>query len=172
QLAAIGSTLQGSLSAASANIVELSATLNGAATTDSKKVGALLDQFNSTAIALNKSMTALQSLATDPRLKQNVLATTQNIAETTATLAALTKDLPPVTGDPQTQAQMRATVANLDAVLQKANSWLVHRGGTSSLHGVDATPPPAPLTVPCTAPYPAGIPTSPPGQAGVSPAMR
>ena len=69
-------------------------------------------------------MTALESLATDPRLKQNVLSTTQNIAETTATLAALTKDLRTVTGDPQTQAQMRSTIANLDAVMQKANCAL------------------------------------------------
>jgi ABC-type transporter Mla subunit MlaD len=172
QLASIGSTLQGSLGAASENIVELSATLNGAATTDSKKVGALLDQFNSTALALNKSMTALQSLATDPRLKQNVLSTTQNIADTTATLAALTKDLRTVTGDPQTQAQMRSTIANLDAVLQKANSLLGQLGGTSSVYGVDANATPAPLTVPSTSPYPAGIPTTQPGQTGVSPALR
>jgi phospholipid/cholesterol/gamma-HCH transport system substrate-binding protein len=172
QLAAIGDTLQGSLGAASQNIVELSATLNGAATTDSKKVGVLLDQFNSTAVALNKSMTALQSLATDPRLKQNVLATTQNIAETTATLAALTKDLRTVTGDPQTQAQMRNTIANLDAVLQRANSLLGQLGGTSSVYGVDENATPAPLTVPSISPYPGAAPTSQPVQPGVSPRMR
>ncbi len=71
------------LTAASANVEQLSATLNGAATTDSKKVGALLDQFQSTSVALNRSMSALQDLATDPRLKANVFATTQSIAETT-----------------------------------------------------------------------------------------
>jgi phospholipid/cholesterol/gamma-HCH transport system substrate-binding protein len=175
QLAAIGNTLQGSLGAASQNIVELSATLNGAATTDSKKVGVLLDQFNSTAVALNKSMTALESLASDPRLKQNVLSTTQNIAETTATLAALTKDLRTVTGDPQTQAQMRSTIANLDAVMQKANSLLGQLGGTSSVYGVDQNATPAPLTVPSTSPfppYPGAVPTTQPEHTGVSPQMR
>ncbi len=88
----------------------------------------LLDRFNSTALALNHSMTALQGLATDPRLKANVLATTQNIADTTATLAAMTKDLRTVTGNPQTQAQLRNTIANLDALMQKANSLLARTG--------------------------------------------
>src|SRR5580698_8221570 len=37
-----------------------------------------------------------------------------------------------VTGDPQTQAQMRNTIANLDAVMQKANALLGQLGGTSS----------------------------------------
>ncbi len=137
ELLAMGSNLQGSLTAASTNVVQLSTTLNGAATTDSKKVGALLDQFQSTSIALNRSMNALQELATDPRLKANVLTTTESIAETTQNLAVLTKDLRTVTDDPQTQAQVRDTIANLDAVMQKANSLLGQLGGTSSVPGVD-----------------------------------
>ena len=124
ELLAMGTNLQTSLSAAGNNVVELSATLNTSAATDSKKVGVLLDKFQATADSLNKSMNALEELATDPQLKANVLATTQSIAETTATLAALTKDLRTVTGDPQTQAQIRNTIANLDAVMQKANSLL------------------------------------------------
>jgi phospholipid/cholesterol/gamma-HCH transport system substrate-binding protein len=154
ELLALGSNLQSSLTAASANVAELSTTLNTAATTDSKKVGVLLDQFQSTAVSLNRSMGALQSLATDPRLKANVLATTQSIADTTQTLAALTKDLRTVTADPQTQAQLRNTVANLDAVMQKANSLLAELGGTSSVYGVDTNATPAPATVPYTTPYP------------------
>jgi ABC-type transporter Mla subunit MlaD len=141
---ALGANLQTSLASASANIVALSATLNGAATTDSKKVGVLLDQFQSTAVALNRSMSALQDLATDPRLKANILTTTQSIAETTQTIAAMTKDLRTVTGDPQTQAQVRNTIANLDAVMQKANSLLGELGGTSSVPGVDSGASPAP----------------------------
>ncbi|MGA9275048.1 MAG: MlaD family protein, partial [Candidatus Cybelea sp.] len=145
---ALGSSLQGNLGQASANVLQLSSTLNSAATIDSQKVGTLLDQFQSTAASLNRSMTALQDFATDPRLKANIMATTQNIADTTQTLAALTKDLRAVTGNPQTQAQMRDTIANLDAVLQKANSLLAELGGTSNVYGVDAGATPAPLAVP------------------------
>lgn len=159
---------------ASANFEQLSATLNASATVDSQKLGTMLDQFESTSVALNKSMSALQGLATDPRLKANVLTTTQSIAEATQTLAALTKDLRTVTGDPQTQAQMRNTIANLDAVMQKANSLLGQLGGTSSVYGVDTAATPAPLTVPSTSPYPGSLPgtATTPAPGGVSPELR
>ncbi len=158
--------LSGEFLVAGANIDQLSATLNGAATTDSSKVGMLLDRFNSTALALDHSMNALQGLATDPRLKANVLATMQNIADTTATITAMTRDLRTVTGDPQTQAQMRNTIANLDALMQKANSLLAELGGTSHVYGVDqgATPAPGGSAAP------AG--SVPPGGTGISPAAR
>ncbi|HMF29629.1 MAG TPA: MlaD family protein [Candidatus Cybelea sp.] len=160
------------LEGASNNFEQLSSTLNSAATIDSAKVGALLDQFQSTAVALNRSMTALEGFATDPRLKTNVLATTQNIADATATLAALTKDLRTVTGDPQTQAQMRNTIAELDAVMQKANSLLEELGGKSSVYGVDTGATPPPLTVPAGSPYPGAVPPPAPHATGVSPQLR
>jgi phospholipid/cholesterol/gamma-HCH transport system substrate-binding protein len=163
ELLALGSSMQGSLTAASANVVQLTDTLNGAASNDSKKVDRLLDQLQSTSVSLNKSMSALQGLATDPQLKANVLTTTQSIAEATQTLAALTKDLRTVTGDPQTQAQMRNTIANLDATLQKANSLLGDLGGTSNVYGVDAHATPAPVIVPQGSAYPLP-PASAPGQ--------
>ena len=172
ELLALGENLQGSLTTASANVVQLSATLNSSATTDSKKIGVLLDQFQSTATALNRSMSALQDLATDPRLKANVLATTQSIADTTETLALLTKDLRTITGDPQTQAQLRNTIANLDAVMQKANSLLGELGGKSSVYGVDTSVTPTPLTVPSSSPYPGAAPAATPGSSGISPELR
>ncbi len=156
---ALGANLNSSLSTAGANVDQLSATLNSAAATDTGKLGLLLDQFNSTALALNRSMTALQGLATDPRLKANILVTTQNIADTTATIAAMTKDLRTVTGDPQTQAQMRNTIANLDAVMQKANSLLGELGGESHVYGVDqgATPAPGGSAAPGASAAPGGV---------------
>jgi ABC-type transporter Mla subunit MlaD len=154
QLLALGSSLQGNLTAASQNVVALTDTLNGAATKDSRKVDSLLDQLHSTSVALNASMTALQGLATNPQLKSNVLTTTQSIADATQTLAALLKDMRTVTGDPQTQAQIRDTIANLDATMQKANSLLGGFGGTSSVYGVDAGATPAPPVVPNASPYP------------------
>ncbi|MBV8371729.1 MAG: MCE family protein [Candidatus Eremiobacteraeota bacterium] len=169
ELLAVGSSLQNNLSVAGTNIDQLTTTLNGAATTDSRKLSGLLDQLNSTALALNKSMGALQSLATNPQLKANVISTTQSIAQATQNLAELTADLRSVTGDPQTQAQMRNTIANLDATMQKANSLLGELGGTSNVYGVDAGATPAPV-VPSASPYPAPgggtSPGSPPSTAG------
>jgi ABC-type transporter Mla subunit MlaD len=174
ELLALGGSLQTNLTSASVNVEQLSSTLNSAATIDSRKLGALLDQFEGTAVALNRSVTALQDLATDPRLKANVLATTESIAETTQTLAALTKDLRTVTGNPQTQEQLRNTIANLDAVMQKANSLLGELGGTSHVYGVDTGATPVPPTVPGSSPYPETAPTPAPGStpAGISPQTR
>jgi len=144
ELLGLGGELQSTLGTAGGNLAALSTTLNDAATVDSKKVGVLLDQFQSTAVSLNRSMAVLRDLSTDPRFKANLLATTQGIADTTQTMAELAKDLRTVTGDPQTQAQLRNTIANLDAVLQKANSLLGELGGTSSVQGVDTGATPAP----------------------------
>ncbi|MBV8490852.1 MAG: MCE family protein, partial [Candidatus Eremiobacteraeota bacterium] len=103
QMSSIGNNLQASLTTASANIDDLTSTLNASAKSDSVKVTTLLDKLNSTSIALNNSMNALEGFATDPKLKQNLLQTTQSIADATATMALLAKDLRTVTGDPQTQ---------------------------------------------------------------------
>ena len=159
---------------ASENFEQLSTTLNSTAAVDSGKVGALLDKFQATAVALNRSMDALESFATDPRLKSNILTTTQNIAETTQTLAQLTSDLRSVTGSPQTQAQLRNTIANLDAVMQKANSLLGELGGKSSVYGIDAGATPSPATVPHSTPYPGALPApgATPPSTGISPQLR
>ncbi len=110
-------------------------------------------------------MNSLEEMATDPRLKANLTTTVESIAQTTQNLAALTHDLRNVTGDPATQAQMRSTIANLNAVMERANSLLGQLGGTSNVYTVDpnATPYP-PFTL--GTPYPAGSGSPPPMQAG------
>ncbi|MBV8155998.1 MAG: MCE family protein [Candidatus Eremiobacteraeota bacterium] len=163
-------TLMTKFVAASENIEELSSTLNATTNANAPKLAALLDGLEASSVSLNKSMTALQGLATDPRLKKNLIDTTQSVAVTTENLARLTGDLRNVTGDPQTQAQMRNTIANLDATMQRANSLLGELGGTSNVYGVDAnaTPPPAGASPNPAAPGGA----APPASTGMSPAMR
>ncbi len=164
--------LQSSLTQASANIVSLTGTLNDTAKLNSRRINDMLVQFDATSRALNVSMTQLESLATNPQLKGNLLATVQNIKDTTQNISDLTRDLQNVTGDPQTQAQMKNTVANLDATMQRANSLLGELGGKSSVYGIDqgATPYPVPtgtthaLTLPASGPY-----TTPAPAAGATP---
>ena len=158
----LSSTLQTSLTAASANIVALSDTLNNTATVDSKRVDAILLQLQSTSVALNTSMASLQELATNRDLKSNIIATTKNIADTTQTISELAHDLRSITGDQQTQHQVKNTVANLDATMQRANSLLGALGGTSDVYGVDAGATPYPATgVTPAPPYP--LPSAMPG---------
>lgn len=163
-MVSLSSELQSSLGQASDNIVALTTTLNDTTQLNSKRIDDILVQFQQTSHALNTSMTSLQSLATNPNLHQNVLATVQNIADTTKSIAGITHDLRGVTGDPQTQAQVKDTVANLDATMQRANSLLGALGGTSNVYGIDtgATPYPRPPATPYGTPHPFVTP-SPPG---------
>ncbi|HXM06389.1 MAG TPA: hypothetical protein VN936_02935, partial [Candidatus Acidoferrum sp.] len=153
-LGTLSSQLQTSLSQASANIVALTGTLNDTTQLNSKKISDIVSNFDQTSHALNASMASLQSMVTDPKLKSNVLETTQNIADTTKNIADLTHDLRNVTSDPQTQAQVKNTIANLDATLQRANALLGSLGGTSNVYGVDANATPYPIPSFSPAPLP------------------
>lgn len=136
--------LQASLAAAGSNVVDLTGDLKTTARAERPRVDALLTRLDTTAIALNQTVDSLKTLAADPRLRGNLTQTTQNIALASARLAAIAEDARKVTSDPQTQAQLRDTVANIDAVSQKANSLLGGLGGTSSVYGVDQGATPAP----------------------------
>ncbi|MGB6986558.1 MAG: MlaD family protein [Candidatus Aquilonibacter sp.] len=157
-IGSITAQLQSSLAQASSNLVALTGTLNGTVQMNSGRINDILANFQQTSHALNASMTSLQSLATDPNLKSNVLATTKNIADTTENIAGITHDLRSLTSDPQTQAQLKNTVATLDATLQRANSLLGQFGGTSSVYGVDANATPYPIASFSPAPAASGAP--------------
>jgi len=149
----IADTLQTSLTQASANVVDLTGSLDKTVSGNSVHFNSIIAQLDQTSVALNKSTQSLEELATDKTLKTSLIATTKNIADTTQTVAAITHDLRTITGNPQTQAQMRNTIANLDAATQRANSLLGNFGGTSSVYGVDADATPVP-TIPGASPYP------------------
>jgi hypothetical protein len=109
---------------------------------------------------LNRTADQVAALSADPQLRANILQTTQGIAQTATTFASIANDLHNVSGNPQTQAQLRDTVANVDAASQKANSLLAKFGGRSSVYGVDRGATPAPNG----GPLPGGV--SPPRPGG------
>ncbi len=156
-VADLSGTLETTAHSAGSNIVALTSTLNSTLGRNQYKIDSMLSSLDATAVALNRSMDALQNLATDPRLKGNLLTTTSNIRDLTGNIAGLTGDLRTLTGNPQTQTQLRDTVANLDATMQKANSLLGTLGGSSHVYGVDAGATPYPV------PQGSAIPTLPPG---------
>jgi ABC-type transporter Mla subunit MlaD len=139
-------SMTGQLSQATANIVALTGTLNDTTQLNSHRINDILTNFDQTSKSLNTSMNSLQELATNKELKGNLTATVKSIADTMDTISGITKDLKTLTGDPQTQAQMKNTVANLDATLQRANSLLGALGGKSNVYGVDKNATPYPLS--------------------------
>jgi phospholipid/cholesterol/gamma-HCH transport system substrate-binding protein len=167
-VADVSGTMEVTMRSAGSNIVAMTSTLNGTLSRNQYKIDSMLSSLDATAVALNRSMDALQGLATDPRLKGNLISTTGNIRDLTGNIAGLTGDLRSLTGNPQTQAQLRDTVANLDATMQKANSLLGTLGGSSHVYGVDAGATPYPMPQGSAAPtIPPGTETPPPpGRAG------
>jgi hypothetical protein len=97
-----------------------------------------------TSVALNETVDQVRDLASNPQIHQNLLDVTKGLAQTATTIGAITADMRTVTGNPQTQAQLRDTIANTDAATQKLNSLLHSLGGSSNVYGVDAAATPAP----------------------------
>jgi len=167
-------TLQENLTLASHNVVDLTGTMDSVVRRDSGRIDDLLAQLSTTSRSFGETIDSLHDVATNPRVKKNLIDTTREFALTAKTLADLTGDLRTVTGNPQSQAQLRDTIAQLDATSQKVDSLVGQLGGRSKVYGVDAgaTPAPAPATprpgeVPTSAPL---IPPSP-GAAGSAPAQ-
>jgi ABC-type transporter Mla subunit MlaD len=159
--------LSGSLTTAGGNVAALTATLDSTVKRNSGQVDILLSQLNRTAKSFGETVDSLHDVATNPTVKSNLLETTKSFALTAKTLALLAEDLRQVTGNPQTQAELRDTVANVDATSQKVDSLLKSLGGTSSVYGVDrgATPAPGGLTPPPPGFVPTSMPAIPPSPA-------
>jgi ABC-type transporter Mla subunit MlaD len=139
-------TLQIALHAGSKNLVDMTGVLDATARRNSGNLDTMLSMLSKSSIALNQTIDQVRDLAVNPQLHQNLLDTTKGLAQTATTIGQMTQDLRNVTGNPQTQAQLRDTIANTDAATQKLNSLLRTFGATSSVYGVDAgaTPAPAP----------------------------
>ncbi|GAC1577943.1 MAG: hypothetical protein NVS3B7_11430 [Candidatus Elarobacter sp.] len=137
-------TLELAINQNSATISDLTSTLDNSVKRNTGHFDAIVASLDNSARDLNQTADHVASLAADPQLRSNVLETTQGIAKTATTFASIASDLRQVTGNPQTQAQLRDTVANVDAASQKANSLLAQFGGTSSVYGVDRGATPAP----------------------------
>jgi phospholipid/cholesterol/gamma-HCH transport system substrate-binding protein len=146
------SSLQRSLEVASANIVDLTARLDDTTKRNGGRIDALLVSLNRTATSLSNATASMEQLATNPQVHDDLIKTAQKIAVTTSNMAALSDDLRHAAEDPQTQGQLRDTLAHIDAASQRASSLLGTLGGSSSVYGVDsgATPPAA------TSPGPGG----------------
>ena len=164
------STLQVAVQQSSANINDMTTQLDASVRRNSGHFDSIVASLDASARDLNRTADHVTALASDPQLRSNILETTQGIAQTATTFASIARDLHNVTGNPQTQAQLRDTVANVDAAAQKANSLLAQFGGRSSVYGVDrgATPAPAGTPLPNgTYPQRPGAPgpgeTPPPG---------
>ncbi len=155
------------LATVNTRVLDLTKVLDDTANTSATKADRLLNSLNSTSVALNDAVEQLRLAARNQDVRKNLVKTTEGIATATTTLAEIANDFRQVTGNQQTQAQLRDVVANLDATSQRTNSLLAMLGGKSSVYGVDpgaplpsgATPRPGASLPPGV---PSGVPTTPP----------
>jgi ABC-type transporter Mla subunit MlaD len=143
-VASLTDSLQKNLTLASSNVVDLTGTLDSVVRRDSGQVDSLLAQLSHTSKSFGETVDSLRDIATNPKVKNNLIDTTRDFALTAKTFAELTGDLRKVTGNPQTQNQLRDTVAQLDATSQKVDSLVGELGGRSKVYGVDSGATPAP----------------------------
>jgi ABC-type transporter Mla subunit MlaD len=148
----ISDSLQTALQEAGGNIVAMTRDFRDTAHGNRGRIDTLLAHLDNTALSLNQAVDSMRDLAADQGMRGDLMQTTRNIANATATLANMAADARQISGNPQTQAQLRDTVSNIDAVMQKANSLLSSLGGTSSVYGVDQGATPAPGGVSAPAP--------------------
>lgn len=173
----IGDTLQLAIQQGSGNLSDVTAQLDATVRRNTGHFDGIVAALDRSARDLNTTADHVKDLASDPRLHDNILQTTRGIAETATQFSAIASDLHDVTGNPQTKAQLRDTMANIDAAAQKANSIFGQFGGTSSVYGVDAGATPAPTHSPGPSgaspqPYPqapGAASPQPSGAAGASP---
>ncbi|MGD0051098.1 MAG: MlaD family protein [Vulcanimicrobiaceae bacterium] len=151
-------TLQLALQQGSANLTDMTAQLDSAVKRNSGHFDSIAVALDASARDLHATADHINDLASNPQLKADILQTTHELAATATTFASLANDLRQVTGNPQTQAQLRDTIANADAVMERANSLLGRVGGQSHVPGVDsgATPAPAGMPLPASSPLPGG----------------
>ncbi len=139
-------TLQLAAQQSAGNLNDITGTLDATLKRNVGHFDGIVASLDASARDLNRTADHIQALSADPRLHDSIVQATQGLAQTATTFASIAGDLRTVTSNPQTQAQLRDTVANFDAASQKANSLLAQFGGRSSVYGVDkgATPAPAP----------------------------
>jgi ABC-type transporter Mla subunit MlaD len=137
--------LQGTLDRISRNFDDMSSTLDVTVKRNSGRFDALLTSLTSASAALASTVNSLHEITGDPRMHENIVATTQSLADTTAAIAGLANNLRDISGNPQSQAHLRDTFANLDASSQKLNSLLGTLGGRSNIPGIDGVLPVSPV---------------------------
>jgi phospholipid/cholesterol/gamma-HCH transport system substrate-binding protein len=149
------SQLNGLLAVNGRNITDMTTGMRQLLATNGPKVAGLIENLSATAANLNKTMASVQSIASDPNLKANLVATTANLKDSSEKLKEIATNIQDVTGDPKIQAELKSTVQNLDETIAKANDIL---GNFSTAQGAGPNPPgagtPGASPVPYVTPLP------------------
>ncbi len=104
--------VQGDAQAVGANLRGATGTVNQVVARNAAHVDTIVMNLRQMSSSLQRTATALESLATDETLRDDVLAAVSNIRKTSEEVQAIAGDIRSLTGDPQVQDDLRQTVAN------------------------------------------------------------
>jgi ABC-type transporter Mla subunit MlaD len=128
-------SFQGTLTVNSRNVTAMTTNLREFMTKNGPKFAALVDDLAATADNLNKTMASVSDVASNPKLKTNILEATTNLKDSSEKLKEVTSDIQSITGDPQVQQELKGAIQNLSSAIAKANTLL---GGQASAQGAQA----------------------------------
>jgi ABC-type transporter Mla subunit MlaD len=117
------------------NVTAMTTSLRAFMTKNGPRFALLVDDLSATADNLNKTMAAVTDVATDPRLKTNIMEATANLKDSSEKLKEVTSDIQSITGDPQVQEELKGAIRNLSGAIAKANAIL---GTVTTAQGASA----------------------------------
>lgn len=103
---------QGDARAIGANLRSATGTVNDVVSRNSGNIDTIVLNLRQMSSSLQRTASALESLATDEELRDDVMVAVKNIRKTTEEVQAIAGDIRSLTGDPKIQEDLRATVAN------------------------------------------------------------
>lgn len=103
---------QGDARAIGANLRSATGTVNDVVARNSGNIDTIVLNLRQMSSSLQRTAAALESLATDEELRDDVMAAVGNIRKTTEEVQAIAGDIRSITSDPKIQEDLRATVAN------------------------------------------------------------
>ncbi len=113
-------TFQGDAKTIGADLRGFSSELHGVVHDNKGHIKTIVMNLRQTSISLKKTMRALEELAENKHLKDDVLATVNNLRRASKEVQGIAADIRSLTSDPEVQSDLRETVANAKEASQGA----------------------------------------------------
>src|SRR5690606_30976001 len=103
---------QGDAHAIGGNLRNATGTINQVVARNAGNIDTVVLNLRQMSSSLQRTASALESLATNEELREDVLTAVANIKKTSEDVQGIAADIKSITGDPQIQEDLRQTVAN------------------------------------------------------------
>lgn len=106
--------------AVGADLRGFSSSLKGVVSRNQGHLDGIVKSLHETSVSLNRTVKALDTLAQNKDLKEDVLAAVSNLKRTSEEVSGIASDIRSVTSDPEVQGDLRETIQNAKEASDKA----------------------------------------------------